>query len=196
MKARGMSTEYDVNEVDPISQIVTPIEENLLALKSDTRRIGAMRIPEYHKRKIVDGKFTRVTDYYGCDWEMQEGHDLYFNQKTYPLENFPPSQMAYPIFRGPIWRNFTAYYERIWIGRFGQVGEYACVADRHVAGFTENSVRIRGYENWYMDTVMDPDGVDRLIAIVLEDKLTYWDEVIDWAIREWSGRADPGHRRM
>ena len=33
-----------------------------------------------------------------------------------------------------------------------------------------------------MDTVMDPEGVDRLIAIILEDKIAYWDEVIDWAI--------------
>ncbi|MCP4310882.1 MAG: hypothetical protein GY790_06430, partial [Bacteroidetes bacterium] len=38
MRARGMSTKYDVEEVDPISQIITPVEENLVALRSDTRR--------------------------------------------------------------------------------------------------------------------------------------------------------------
>ncbi len=188
MKARGMSTEYDVNEVDPISQIVTPIEENLVALKSDTRRIGAMRIPEYHKRKIADGKFTRVTDYYGCDWEMQEGHDLYFNQKTCPLENFSSISDGLPHLPRPDLVEFHSILRKDLDRQIGQMGEYACVADRHVAGFTENSVRIRGYENWYMDTVMDPDGVDRLISIVLEDKLTYWDELIDWAIE--NGQAE------
>ena len=29
MKERGLSTEYDAKEVDPISQIVTPVEETL-----------------------------------------------------------------------------------------------------------------------------------------------------------------------
>ena len=41
MKSHGFSTAYDHEEVDPISQIVTPVEENLRILKSDTRRIGA-----------------------------------------------------------------------------------------------------------------------------------------------------------
>ena len=41
MKERGLSVEYQ-KEVDPISQIVTPIEETLVALNSDTRRIGGM----------------------------------------------------------------------------------------------------------------------------------------------------------
>ena len=49
MRERGLSTTYDEAECDPISQIVTPIEETLQALKSDTRRIGARRVPEYEE---------------------------------------------------------------------------------------------------------------------------------------------------
>jgi len=188
MQARGISTEYNADEVDPISQIVTPIEENLVALKSDTRRIGSMRIPEYHERKIVDGKCSRVTDFYGCNWEMVEGQDLYFNQKTYPLENYPSLSDGLPHLPRTNLEDLHRILRKDLDLQIGQVGEHACVADRHVAGFTENSVRIRGYENWYMDTVMDPEGVDRLIAIVLEDKLSYWDEVIDWAIE--NGQAE------
>ncbi|MFO7669787.1 MAG: uroporphyrinogen decarboxylase family protein [Bacteroidales bacterium] len=188
MKARGMSTEYDVNEVDPISQIVTPIEENLVALKSDTRRIGSMRIPEYHLRKRVNGKSTRVTDFYGCDWELIEGKDLYFNQKTFPLEKYSSISEGLVHLPRTSLEDFHSILRKDLDRQILQVGEHACVVDRHVAGFTENSVRIRGYENWYMDTVMDPEGVDKLIAIVLEDKINYWDEVIDWAIE--NGQAE------
>ncbi len=182
MKARGMSTEYDVEEVDPISQIITPIEENLVALRSDTRRIGSMRIPEYHSRKRINGKSTMVTDFYGCDWELVDGHDLYFNQKTYPLEKYSNLSEGIPHLPKTDLVEFHSLLRKDLDLQIGQVGEYACVADRHTAGFTENSVRIRGYENWYMDTVMDPEGVDRLIGIILDDKIAYWDEVIDWAI--------------
>lgn len=34
-----------------------------------------------------------------------------------------------------------------------------------------------------MDTMIDPDGVEALLEIILEDKKNYWDAVIDWAIR-------------
>ena len=68
MKARNMKPDYDPVQVDVIQQIITPVEENLLALKSDTRRIGAYRIQDYHNAKKVDGDVITVTDYYGCEW--------------------------------------------------------------------------------------------------------------------------------
>lgn len=182
MNARGMSTDYAYEEVDPISQIVTPIEENLVKLKSDTRRIGAMRIPEYHDRKVVLGKSTTVTDFYGCEWELVEGADLYFNQKTFPLIKYNSLSEGIPHLPRPDWEDFASILRKDLDKQIKLVGDYCCVADRHVAGFTENSLRIRGYENWYMDTVMDVSGVDRLLSIVLEDKIWYWDKVIDWAI--------------
>ena len=68
MKERGLSSDYEKDEVDPISQIVMPVEENLIKLKSDTRRIGAMRIPEYlARREMLEDGVMRVNDYYGCD---------------------------------------------------------------------------------------------------------------------------------
>ena len=34
-----------------------------------------------------------------------------------------------------------------------------------------------------MDTVIDPVGVEALLDIILEDKIRYWDAVIDWAVQ-------------
>ncbi len=33
-----------------------------------------------------------------------------------------------------------------------------------------------------MDTVIDPAGVEALLEIILEDKIRYWDAVIEWAV--------------
>ncbi len=182
MKARGMSVEYEYEEVDPISQIVNPIEENLLKLKSDTRRIGAARIPEYHDRKRLTGDVIAVTDYYGCDWELDPVKDLYFNQVSYPLKEFGSTSEGIEHIYRVDWEDYVQILRKDLSYQFKQVGDFCGIADRNTAGFTENSLRIRGYEEWYMDTVMDYDGVDRLINIILEDKIKYWDAVFDWAI--------------
>jgi len=182
MKYKGLSTEYQAQEIDPVSQIITPIEENLIHVKSDTRRIGAQRIPEYHKRKRLSGKIETVTDFYGCDWEWNPDKDLYFNQISYPLEKFDTlSESLHHLFR-PDWDDFLKILHNDLNQQIKTTEGFCCVVDRHVAGLTESSLRIRGYESWYMDTVMDTAGVEALFDIILEDKIRYWDAVIDWVI--------------
>jgi len=79
MAFRGLSIEYNSELVDPIQQIITPTEENLLKLKSDTRRIGATRILQYEKNKIMEDDAIVVYDFYGCKWVYQPEKDIYFN---------------------------------------------------------------------------------------------------------------------
>lgn len=181
MLFKGLATEYHPQEIDPISQIVTPVEENLVALRSDTRRIGAQRIPEYHQKKRVDGKIETVTDFYGCDWEWNPDKDLYFNQTSYPLLDFDMLSEGLDKLYRPDWDAYVKVLQRDLEMQMPLTAGYCCIADRHTAGFTENSLRIRGYEKWFMDTVLDPQGVESLIDIILEDKIRYWDAVIDWA---------------
>lgn len=188
MKHRNLSSEFQHIEIDPVSQIVTPTENNLVNLRSDIRRIGAQRIPEYPSRKRLSGKIETVTDFYGCDWRWNPDKDLYFNQVSFPLEKYDTlSEGVHTLYR-PDWDDFLRILNRDLSEQIKTVAGYGCIADRHVAGFTENSLRIRGYEKWYMDTVIDPEGVEILFDIILEDKIRYWDALIDWAIR--NGRQD------
>jgi uroporphyrinogen decarboxylase len=174
MRARGLSEEFDYEEVDPISQIVTPVEENLQKLRSDTRRIGAMRIPEYHTRKRMRGDVAEVSDYYGCKWKMDPQRDLYYNQVTFPLKACDSTSAGISQLPRPDWEDYVKILRKDLSRQIELVGDHCGIADRNTAGFTENSVRIRGYEEWYLDLLMDYDGVDRLINIILEDKLKYW----------------------
>jgi uroporphyrinogen decarboxylase len=182
MVYRGLSAEYQVQEIDPISQIVTPVEENLVYLQSDTRRIGAQRIPEYPLRKQVGGKTETVTDFYGCDWKWDPDKDLYFNQNSFPLEKYDTLSDAVRFLYRPDWNDYLQILHRDLGVQIKATAGYCCLADRHVAGLTENSLRIRGYEKWYLDTVIDPDGVEALLGIILDDKIRYWDALIDWAV--------------
>ncbi|MFC2115956.1 uroporphyrinogen decarboxylase family protein [Bacteroidota bacterium] len=184
MKARGMKTDYEPKPVDVIQQILTPTEENLLALKSDTRRIGAIRIPEYQPGQPEPGDVIKVTDYYGCDWVRDPLKDIYFNQVSYPLEKFDVLSEGIDSLYPPDWDEYVILLKKDLAEQMKRVTDFACIADRNTAGFTENSLRIRGYEKWYLDTILDVEGVDRLLNIILEDKMKYWDEVINWAIEE------------
>ena len=183
MAARGFSTEYNPEVVDPIQQIITPTEENLLKLKSDTRRIGATRILDYEKNKIVDGNVTTVYDFYGCKWIYQEGKDIYFHLADSPLAGCEAISGNLDKLPRPDWKVFISSLEECMNQQIKQVGDFCCIADRNTAGFTENSLRIRGYENWFLDTMIDPEGVEALLETILEDKINYWDAIIDWAIK-------------
>ncbi len=182
MQLRGLSTEIGDDEIDPIQQIVTPAEENLVFLKSDTRRIGAQRITDYRNTKRVNGNLIEVTDFYGCNWKFEVGHDIYFHLTESPLINADSLSGSLHQLPRPDWDFFTKMLRKDLNEQIANVGDFCGIADRNTAGFTENSLRIRGYENWFMDTMIDPEGVEALSEIILEDKIRYWDAIIDWAI--------------
>ena len=182
MAHRGLSTQIGDDEIDPIQQIITPSEENLIYLKSDTRRIGAQRITDFTNSKRVSGNLIEVTDFYGCEWKFETGTDLYYHLVSSPLGKADSLSGSIHQLPRPDWDLFTHFLRQNLNDQVGAVGDFCGIADRNTAGFTENSLRIRGYENWFMDTMIDPEGVEALCDIILEDKIRYWDAIIDWAI--------------
>jgi uroporphyrinogen decarboxylase len=180
MEYRGIRAEYDSKEIDPIQQIVTPAPEILKLLKADIRRIGARRIPDYEKIvKISDG-IWELTDIWGCTWKMDQMKDYYFNQYTFPLEQYGSIDEGLKNYRFPDLSIHSDIIRDDMSEQVRDINEYGIIADRNCAGLTETSLRIRGYENWYSDTMTDPAGVERLFDLITEYKAAYWDLVIDW----------------
>jgi uroporphyrinogen decarboxylase len=182
MQQRGLSCLIGDDEIDPIQQIVTPTEDILVMLNTDARRLGAQRITEYRKNKRVSGNVIEVTDFYGCNWKFETGKDLYFHMISSPLEKADTLSGSLHLLPRPDWKSFTAVIRRDLEEQIKKIGDFCGVADRNTAGLTENSLRIRGYETWFMDVLADPSGVEALFDIIVEDKLRYWDAIIDWAI--------------
>jgi uroporphyrinogen decarboxylase len=182
MEYRGMSIEYEKKEIDPIQQIVTPAEETLKHLNSDTRRIGARRIPDFEKIVTERNGIHELTDIWGCIWKMDVMKDFYFNQYSYPMEQYNSIEEGLNNYRFP---NLDSHYDIIRSDLSEQIrsiDNYGVIADRNCAGLTETSLRIRGYQNWYLDTMTDPAGVEKLFDLITEYKAGYWDLVIDWLI--------------
>jgi uroporphyrinogen decarboxylase len=182
MEYRGMSSCFDIKEIDPIQQIVTPAEETLKQLKADTRRLGARRIPDYEKiLKVADG-MKELTDIWGCTWKMDEMKDYYFNQYSFPLEQYGSIEEGLKNYRFPSPASHIDLIRSDLSEQILRIGDYGVIADRNCAGLTETSLRIRGYQNWYLDTMTDPAGVEKLFDLITEFKAGYWDLLIDWLI--------------
>jgi uroporphyrinogen decarboxylase len=180
MQLRDLPADYDTREVDPIQQIVTPVEDILKKLNADIRRIGARRIPDFENKVKSNNGINEITDDFGCLWKMDQSKDLYYNQYTYPLEQYPSIDEGLKSYRIPdINDNADAILKDLKI-QMKAAGDFGVLADRNCAGLTEVSLRVRGYQSWYMDTVIDPAGVEKLLEIILEYKFAYWNLVIDW----------------
>jgi uroporphyrinogen decarboxylase len=182
MEYRGFSSEFDIKEIDPIQQIVTPVEEILRQLKSDTRRIGSRRIPDFEKIVTVKNGVWELTDIWGCLWKMDESKDFYFNQYSYPMEKYSSIDEGLQNYKFPDLKYHSDLIRGDLSEQIQNIHDYGVIADRNCAGLTETSLRIRGYQNWYLDTMTDPEGVEKLFDLILEYKFCYWDLVIDWLI--------------
>jgi uroporphyrinogen decarboxylase len=183
MEYRGLSTEYDKKEIDPIQQIVTPVSDTLRQLNSDIRRIGARRIPDYEKIVTRKSCVSELTDIWGCNWKMDEAKDFYFNKYSWPLEQFDSIEEGLKHYRFPNPDSHSDLILNDLAEQIRNIEDYGVVADRNCAGLTETSLRIRGYQNWYLDTVTDPAGVEKLFDLITEYKAAYWDLVIDWLLK-------------
>ena len=188
MNYRSIKPDIKTGDIDPVQQIITPSESILDKLHVDTRRIGAQRIPGFKWENERENSFVKLTDLYGCDWEYHAGKDLYFNQATFPLEHADILSDVVKDLNEIDWESYQHFLENSLKDQITGTEPYCLIADRNTAGLTENSLRVRGYEKWYMDTVVDPEGVEKLLERMMEDKIRYWDLVINWAIHH--GKAE------
>ena len=182
MEYRGLPAVFESKEIDPIQQIVTPVEDTLRKLNCDIRRMGARRIPDFEEIVQRNGSILELTDIWGCLWKMNELKDYYYNQYSYPLETFPSIGEGLKNYKAPDIALHADIIRRDLSEQAQNINDSGIIVDRNCAGLTETSLRIRGYENWYLDTVMDQAGVEQLLDVVLEYKWQYWDLVIDWLI--------------
>lgn len=191
MESRGLSTEYETKEVDPIQQIVTPVEATLKKLRSDTRRIGARRIPDYEQIVVNNNGVLELTDIWGCLWKMNSLSDYYFNQYSFPLESYPSIEEGLKNYKIPSVSRHKGIIIKDLEEQLKNIDGFGVIADRNCAGLTETSLRVRGYQNWYIDTMTDTVGVEKLFDIILEYKISYWDLVTDWLIKnKLEGQVD------
>jgi uroporphyrinogen decarboxylase len=185
MEFKGRPAVFEeMDEFDPVQQIVQPVEENLEFLGIDTCRTGPPRLATARPRESDEtpGLFE-VRDQFGCDWIFQEGKDHYFNMTTSPLKAYDSIKEGLARYSFPDFSHekeaVVAHLER----QFSHLPDRGVVLDRNCAGITEVAFRVRGYEEFFMDLALDPAGAFSLMEKILEYKLAYWSTVGDFLAR-------------
>ncbi|HET7838819.1 MAG TPA: uroporphyrinogen decarboxylase family protein, partial [Rectinemataceae bacterium] len=166
--AKGLPTETRV--ADTVQGISAPPPELLLALGSDTLRVGMDRIRG--GLKTGDDGSLETVDSFGVLWRRAQGQ-LYYSQASAPLfEGRLSDALEAYRFPEPELGPMRAAVER---GRLDsdRLGLFP-ILDRDCAGLLEMSARLRGTERLYLDMYDDPEGVEELAERLLEYKLAYW----------------------
>ena len=179
MQYRNLAIKHDNCTIDPIQQIITPSLEVIDYLNIDTHRIGARRIMNYEEKLIEEENYFSIMDHYACEWRMKKKGDLYFNQHNYPLYDFETLNDALNDFSIYDIESFRHVLEKDINSQMIHAGERGIVLDRNCAGLTEVSLRLRGYDKWFMDTVLDPVAIERLLDLLADHKIAYWEILVD-----------------
>jgi uroporphyrinogen decarboxylase len=176
LNSRGIKVEYEnMDEFDPIQQIVQPLHSIREELGIDSHRLGAQRLagPEVTPVHEENGLF-KLTDQFGCHWDFNPASDFYYNIKNAPLKEYETIEEGLKNYKFPRVTDAKDEITRVLDKQIENIAHQGVVADRNCAGITEVAFRIRGYEEFFMDMALDPEGASRLMERILEYKLDYW----------------------
>ena len=176
MKAKGIDPVFDdMEDYDPIQQIIQPDHTIREELGIDTHRVGAPRLagPEMTPVHEENGVY-KLTDQFGCDWDFDPSKDFYYNIQSAPLKQYETVKEGFQHYKMPNMADAEEEVRKVFDEQASKMVSQGVVADRNSAGLTEVAFRIRGYEEFFMDMALDPEGASLLMEKILEYKLDYW----------------------
>lgn len=165
--------------LDPVQQLALVPEPVLQRLAVDTRGLLPGPPAGYQTIYREENGYSRFTDEWGIVWKMPKIGGHYFDMTAHPLSGdlTPADLERYPWPDPCDTARTAAFCPRIQSLR--QAGNPALVMHGVSAGILEMALRLRGFEQLFMDFALDPDLVcallDRLVAI----KIAYWEQALD-----------------
>ncbi len=165
----------EIDDFDPIQQIVQPVRIIKEKLGIDTHRTGAQRLagPEVIHPYIKDGIY-HLKDQFGCNWDFNPKRDFYYNIMNAPLKKYESIKEGLRQYKFPKVTDAENEIIGVLNKQLVNIKDMGVVADRNCAGITEVAFRVRGYEEFFIDMALDPDGASLLMEKILEYKIDYW----------------------
>jgi len=165
-------------ELDDATQQLIKMPDNILTeLGVDIRGISpkVARTDPMIKETETDYFFS---DEWGITWKMPKKSGLYFDLYESPLSG----EMSEKEIKEYDWPGPTS--EEIFRGLSGRAEEYyndgfPVILESFGAGIFEMACRLRGYENFYMDLVRQPELACTLMDELVELKLRFYEEAAD-----------------
>lgn len=175
-KYLGLDIEGEVS--DWIQQTVIPHEEVLKRLGVDIRYVYLGPPKKWKIEKKEVGNYYEIIDEWGITWRMPKKDGFYFDMVKHPLasatikelEDYPwPDPCDPGLVKGV--RERARY--------LAKQGEYAVVGNFNWESQYERAWYLRGFENFYMDMLLNPNFVHALLEKVCELHMRFLDNILE-----------------
>ncbi len=160
----------DIEIPDHIQQIgICPNFFNFLGV--DTQRIGPPRIIDFDNKVVIKEKQREISDRWEIKYVMKDG-GKYFDQVYSPLsqENELGEALKKYIFPSPNRKNIENSIKK----KFDPNNLHFPILDRDCAGLFEMATRLRGFEKFLIDLMIDTKHAAELLDRILDYKMNYW----------------------
>ncbi len=156
-------------------QLARPSDAVLDALGVDTRFLDAGLRAEVAVETDEDDDYYLYTDAWGLLWRMPKSKPLYYDMANHPLAGLSVEDLDHYDIPAPLGADDPGVVAMGEIAReLHENTDYGLVVFGP-ASFFEFAWYLRGFENYMMDMVLNQAFLDKLLDILLEQHLAYWE---------------------
>lgn len=174
----GLPTKDEIPLADVFQQIVLVDEDVRERLKVDVRHVSPGSSAAYELEIKDMGDYTYYYDEWGVGLRMPKRGGFYYDMFDHPLKDATTVEEIeshpWPDPGDPA--RFEGLREQA--GHAAEVEGQAVVLGGFGVGVMERAAWLRGFENFFLDLVANEPLLCRLMDIVLELKMAYWEKAL------------------
>ncbi|HCU37800.1 MAG TPA: hypothetical protein DGT21_20890 [Armatimonadetes bacterium] len=156
-------------------QLARPGDAVLDVLGVDTRFLDAGLRAQAAVETGADDDYYLYTDAWGILWRMPKSKPLYYDMANHPLAGLSAEDLDHYDIPAPLGVDDPGVLAMGEIARdLYETTDYGLVVFGP-ASFFELAWYLRGFENYMMDMVLNEAFLDKLLDILLEQHLAYWE---------------------
>ncbi|HOJ09391.1 MAG TPA: uroporphyrinogen decarboxylase family protein [Clostridiales bacterium] len=165
--------------LDQVQQLALVREGVLEKLGVDTRGL-IPSAPSNCKTEYREvGDYIEFTDEWGVGWKKPITGGYYFDMTSHSMSGeMNLSQLDDFTWPDPLDETRTAQFPTR-IEEIKKHGDYAFLMHGVSAGILEMALRLRGFEQFFMDLILDPGLVCGILDRLVEIKMAYWGKALE-----------------
>lgn len=165
--------------LDPVQQLALVNEAVLRKISVDTRGLIPSPPAAFKTEYTENEDYIMFKDEWYVDWKMSKKNGLYFDAFTHPLSG----EITTSDLEKYQWPNpqdatrLSSFKSRI--EELKKTGDFGFVIHGVTSGVMEMALRLRGFEQMFMDFALNPDLTCAVLDKIVEIKCGYWEKALE-----------------
>lgn len=165
--------------LDTVQQLAAVPENVLTKLGVDTRGLFTKPPAGFKPACTESERYTAFTDNWGITWQMPRENGRYYDMCAHPLAgDIEISDIEKFPWPDPLDDSILVDIPARAAGLEKQ-GDFGLVLNGFTSGILEMGLRLRGFEQFFMDMVVNPVLAEAILDKLVELKCAYWKKALD-----------------